>query len=219
MSAGIPRIEIGPLLGPASPERERTDREIMAASAEAGFFIAAGLDALAPLDSGTRANLLRIFALPDAALRKLWRQKFDPANANVYRGWFPLQQGFLTSKVGIDMGPDVAYGPGVVRAGDPLREHTPLPSSRDLPGWHEIVAAYYLAMERISRALIRSIARSLGLAQEHFDGAFVNGGLSTLRLIRYPLRTDADRVAETDPSVWVEHRGERPDLTRGPPRA
>ena len=216
MSAAIPRIDIGPLFGPASPERDRADQAIMAASADTGFFIAAGADALAPLGPGARADLLRIFTLPEPELRKLWRQKFDPGNPNVYRGWFPLQQGFLTSKTGIDLGPDVAYGPAVLLAGDPLRERTPLPSPQQLPGWREAVATYYLAMERISRALMRSIARGLGLAETHFDGAFVQGGLSTLRFIRYPLRTDADRVAETDPTVWVEHHGERRYVTGAP---
>ena len=188
----------------------------MAASADTGFFLAAGLEDVAPLGPDTRDELLKVFALPDTAIRRLWRQKFDPGNPNVYRGWFPLQQGFLTSKEGIDLGPDVAYGPDVLRPGDPLRERTPLPLPEELPGWHEVVAAYYVAMERISRALMRAIARGLGLPEHHFDEAFARGGLSTLRFIRYPVRTDADRVAETDPSVWVEHQGERRYVTGAP---
>ena len=216
MSAAIPRIDVSPLFGQASRERERTDEAIMAASAETGFFLATGLEPPGAQSAATRAELLRVFTLPDAAIRKLWRQKFDSENPNVYRGWFPLQQGFLTSKEGIDLGPDVAYGPGVVRAGDPLRERTPLPSASELPGWHEAVAAYYRAMERVSCALMRAIARGLGLPEHHFDNAFARGGLSTLRFIRYPVRTDADRVAETDPSVWVEHHGERRYVTGAP---
>jgi len=69
-----------------------------------------------------------------------------PANPNVYRGWFPRQTGFLTSKEGIDMGPDVAYGPSVVSPGDPLREPTPLPPENALPGWRASVADYYHGM-------------------------------------------------------------------------
>ena len=181
----------------------------MDAAAQTGFFVATGFGPDIPVDAGTRAGLLRIFGLPDGPIRKLWRQKFAPAHANVYRGWFPRQMGFLTCKEGIDMGPDVAHGQSVVDCGDPLREATPLPPEEALPGWRAAVAAYYLAMERVSRALMRSIARGLGLAEHHFDGAFAQGGLSTLRLIRYPVRTDAERVAESDAEVWVERGGER----------
>ena len=209
MIDAIPTIDIGPLFGASTARRDQADRAIMAASSDAGFFVAIGFPAAIPVDACMRANLLRIFALPDAEIRRLWRQKFDPENPNVYRGWFPLQKGFLTSKEGIDLGPDVAYGANVVHAGDPLREPTPLPPAHALPGWHEAVASYYLAMETVSRALMRSIARGLGLTERHFDEAFARGGLSTLRFIRYPVRTDAERVAESDPGIWVMHGGKR----------
>jgi len=205
----IPRIDVGALFGDPSPRRARADRAIMAAAADSGFFVAAGFPARIPLDRATRADLLRIFGLPDRQIRALWRRKFDASRSNLYRGWFPRQTGFLTSKEGIDMGPDVAYGPAVVDSGDPLREATPLPPDDALPGWRATVASYYRAMEEVSRALMRSIARGLGLVETEFDAAFAGGGLSTLRLIRYPLRTDLARVAASEPDVWVERGAER----------
>jgi isopenicillin N synthase-like dioxygenase len=158
---------------------------------------------------------LRIFQLVENQTRPLWRRKFDPANSNVYRGWFPRQTGFLTSKEGIDMGPDVAYGPSVVSAGDPLREPTPLPPEEALPGWRASVTDYYLGMVCVSEALMRSFARSLKLPESFFDRAF-HRGISTLRLIRYPPRTDLDAAAKLDPNVWVEHAGERYYITGAP---
>ena len=65
----------------------------------------------------SRRALLRLFDLPAGETRKLWRQKFDPAHRNVYRGWFPLQNGHETYKEGIDLGPDLAYGPEAVDRG------------------------------------------------------------------------------------------------------
>jgi isopenicillin N synthase-like dioxygenase len=59
---------------------------------------------------------------------------------------------------------------------------------------------------------MRSIARGLGLPERYFD-AFFDRGLSTLRLIRYPLRDDLDDAAATDPELWVMHAGERRYLT------
>jgi isopenicillin N synthase-like dioxygenase len=204
----IPFIDIGPLFGTPSLERDLADRAIMAAAATSGFMVVTGLPPGVPAGRAARAALLRVFQLPQNEIRKLWRQKFDPAHPNVYRGWFPLQTGFLTAKEGIDMGADVLYGASVVRGDDPLREPTPLPSAEALPGGREAVAAYYRGMEHVSRALMRAIARGLTLEEHFFDRDFEKG-LSTLRLLRYPVRTDAEETARTEPDVWVTHRGGR----------
>jgi isopenicillin N synthase-like dioxygenase len=208
MHHSIPVVDIGALFGPPSPARDLADRALMSASATFGFLVARGCPSDIPLGATARAELLRLFRLPPTETRKLWRQKFDPAHGNVYRGWFPLQQGFLTAKEGIDMGGDVLHGASVVREEDPLREATPLPAEESLPGWRASVRGYYRAMERVSQSLMRSIARGLALDEHFFDAAFEKG-LSTLRLLRYPVRVDAARVAETDPSVWITHQGRR----------
>jgi isopenicillin N synthase-like dioxygenase len=62
---------------------------------------------------------------------------------------------------------------------------------------------------------MRSIARSLALEERFFDDAF-DRGLSTLRLLRYPVRTDAEETAAADPSVWVTHQGHRYYVTGAP---
>ena len=115
--------------------RDDTDRAILAAAHQIGFLNIVGLPPQMPLGARHRWDLLRIFALDPAAQRRLWRQKFEPANPNVYRGWFPLQPGNVTAKEGIDLGADVLHGTEVIRAGDPLREATPLPTEPSLPGW------------------------------------------------------------------------------------
>jgi isopenicillin N synthase-like dioxygenase len=211
----IPSIDLSALFGMRSAARDRTDQAIMDAAATSGFFVARGFPPNIPVGRDTLRNLLRLFELPQSEIRRLWRQKFDPSHPNVYRGWFPPQKGFLTSKEGIDLGPDVAYGPSLVREDDPLREATPLPSPTLLPGWHEAVANYYLGMVDASQTLMRSIARGLGLREQFFDHAFEKG-LSTLRLLRYPVRTDAAQTAEADPNVWVTHQGERYYVTGAP---
>ena len=208
MNHSIPFIDISTLFGVRSAARDLTDQAIMAAAATPGFMVVRGLPRDIPTGPVVRSNLLRLFQLPEPEIRKLWRQKFDPAHPNIYRGWFPLQKGFLTAKEGIDMGADVVHGAAVVRRGDPLREATPLPPAETLPGWRDAVAAYYRAMERVSQVLMRAIARGLALDEEFFDPAF-DRGLSTLRLLRYPPRTDAEQTAQTDPNVWVTHEGRR----------
>src|SRR4051794_40022134 len=91
--AVIPTIDVAPLFGSASGERDATDAAIMQAAETVGFMVVRGLPASLPIDEASRRALLRLFALPAAEQRRLWRQKFAPAHANVYRGWFPLQDG------------------------------------------------------------------------------------------------------------------------------
>lgn len=193
MSRSIPIVEIRSLFGAASAERNLADQAIMAAAAAPGFLLVRGFPPGIAVDRETRADLLRIFQLPQSEICKLWRQKFNASHSNVYRGWFPLQTGFLTAKEGIDLGGDVVHGSTVVHLNDPLREATPLPPPQALPGWRESVAAYYRGMESISQALMRAIARGLALDERFFDRAF-DRGLSTLRLLRYPVRTDGVSV-------------------------
>src|SRR5262249_33523132 len=131
----IPVIDIAPLFGPSGAARDAADRAILAAAAESGFMTVRNLPSEIPYGAAARGALLRIFTLPEAEIRKLWRQKFAPARPNLYRGWFPLQDGFATYKEGIDMGPDLAYGGAVSDPTDPLCEATPLPPESLLPGW------------------------------------------------------------------------------------
>ncbi len=199
----IPVLDIGALFGGPSPARDGIDAAILRGAGENGFLIVTGLPADVPLGASARHALLRVFALADEDLRRLWRRKFAPQNRNVYRGWFPLQPGNLTSKEGIDLGADVAHGPQVTDPADPLREPTPLPAEALLPGWRQAVAAYYLAMERVAGRLMQSIARGLGWREDTFDSAFRHG-LSTLRLLRYPLRSPMELESCKDPQLWVD---------------
>jgi isopenicillin N synthase-like dioxygenase len=203
-SAVIPVIAIGALFGPPSMARDAADRAVMEAASEIGFMTVSGLPADIPVDPATRRRMLQLFTLPEAEKRKLWRQKFDPGQRNVYRGWFPLQEGHTTYKEGIDIGP-------AVDPGDPLREASALPSESALPGWRAVAASYYRGMERTACTLMRSIARRLGLEEDFFDDAFTAGGVATLRFIRYPLRADLSAAGSNDDDrdMWVTHRGER----------
>ncbi|MBM3597712.1 MAG: isopenicillin N synthase family oxygenase [Alphaproteobacteria bacterium] len=208
----IPAIDIGPVFGGPSPARDAADRAIMAAAADSGFMTVTGLPADVPIGPEMRAELLRVFALPDSETRKLWRQKFDPARPNLYRGWFPVQQGEPTYKLGIDIGPDLVYGAAVVDARDPLCEATPLPPEAALPGWRQSAVTYYRAMERTGQLLMRAIARGVGLPETSFDAAFTRG-ISTLRLIHYPVRPMDELPPETQELIAVEHKGARRYLT------
>ncbi len=210
----IPTIDILPLLGPPTRLREDTDRRVMEAASRVGFLTISGLPADVPQGPAVRAGLLRVFSLADAAKRALWRRKFDPARPNVYHGWFPLQNGAMTYKEGIDMGPDVADPAIACDPTDPLTEPTPLPDEAILPGWRAEAGQYYRGMERLGRLLMRSVARGLGLPESFFDASFA-GGNSTLRLIRYPVRPPESFAGGDMDAILVDHGGARRHLIGG----
>jgi isopenicillin N synthase-like dioxygenase len=206
VTSGIPMVDVAPLFDTEPAAWRVTDEALSAAAREIGFVCIRGLPREAALGPAERARLLAIFALDEIGKRRLYRRKFAPENPNVYRGWFPLQPGNLTAKEGIDLGGDLVHGSDITVAGDPLREISPLPDEACLPGWREAVSGYYRAMERVAEALMRALARGLGLRPDTFDDAF-REGLSTLRLIRYPPREAAELASVRDPAVWVDFEG------------
>jgi isopenicillin N synthase-like dioxygenase len=190
----IPRVDVASLFGEDGLERRAADHAIHQAGADIGFIQIHGLPDSVPVSPEHLQSLKRVFGLTPAQLRPLWRQKFLPEHPNVYRGWFPLQQGHATYKEGIDLGPDIARSVQSVSGDDPLCEPTPLPAEALLPGWRAAAASYYRGLEHMGRILMSSIARGLALPERIFDAHF-NDGISTLRLIRYPARDVAEPLS------------------------
>lgn len=197
----IPVIDIAPIFGPAGPARDRADAAIIEAATVHGFMTVTGLPGDVPLGEDARASMMRFFTLDRDARMRLARQKYAPGNANIYRGYFPLKEGDPTYKEGIDLGPDIA-DPTAIAADDPLREATPLPDEHDLPGWRAEAAAYHRAMAGVGAALMRAIARGLGLDEDFFEAPF-RDGVSTLRIIRYPARSP-EALADLAPDLILE---------------
>ena len=214
-SQAIHTISANDLLSRHSQRQRAADQAIATAARDTGFLLLGDLPAWAHLDAVQRQTLLRIFSLPEPALKRLWLRKFEASQPNIYRGWFPLQNGFPTYKEGIDIGPDLVWPELAILQGDPLREPSPLPSEQDLPDWRFAAAQYYQAMHRLSAAIMQSLARGLGLPQHRFQAAFEQG-ISTLRFIRYPVRSAASLQAVSDEAMWAEHAGQRYYLTGRP---
>lgn len=176
----IPVLDASAIFGPDSGPRVETDAAILDAAGDLGFLVLAGLPPSIPLGAAARRGLLRLFELPEEERRRLWRRASAPENPNVYRGYFPLSAGVI--KEGMDIGP---ADPVPGETGDALTEPTPLPGEDALPGWRERLRETFVALEVVGATLMRALARGLGLSEKTFDAAF-DGGVSTLRLIRYP---------------------------------
>jgi isopenicillin N synthase-like dioxygenase len=208
MSAAIPLIDVAPLFGAPGAARAAADRAILAAAEESGFMTIGGLPASIPIDAATRRAVLAILDVDPGVQRRLWRRKFAPENPNVYRGWFPLQSDAVTFKEGIDIGPDLVDAAAAPGGDDPLLEPTPLPREAELPGWRDAAAGYARGMTTLGATLMRAVARALGLVETTFNESF-RGGISTLRIIRYPTRDAAALARVADPKLWTEHGGRR----------
>ena len=208
----IPRIDVSALFTGDRAMQRTVDAAVYDAATSVGFLVIEGLPASANLTIERREFLLGVFSLPDKEIRKLWLWNFDHGQKNIYRGWFPLQNGFPTYKEGIDIGPDIVHGNASIEADDPLLSATPLPAEIILPGGRAAARDYYVAMAKTSATLMRCIARGLAIDENSFAEAF-EGGISTLCLIHYPVRPERSFTGAVGEDLWTEYHGERRYLT------
>jgi len=200
-AAATPLIDIATLFGPSSPERDATDRSLIAAATQIGFATVSGLPDSVPTGPAIRHKVLRVFT--DHAARD-WRelqQQADAARVNLHRGWIVTDEGHPT----YNAGPDVAHGASAIHSNDPLRQETPLPPEAILPGWRAAIRAHYLGMERAGDAIVRSLARGLALKDDTLSPSF-RGGISTLRLAHYRTRPASGSLLQHD-QTHVMHDG------------
>jgi len=207
----VPVLDITALFGPASGARDKTDRDVVRAAASCGFMVIGGLPDDIGVDMASRLQLLRIFDAPATTIDGLARNQHDPSRPLIYRGWFALAEGRVHHYEGMEIGPDIAHGQSVLDTDDPLRGPTPLPPEDALPGWRNAVRNYYLGMERTADALMRCIARGLGVPEKTFSRLFT-GGMSALRLLRYPVRPPSAHATIPPEQLYVWHNGARREI-------
>ena len=207
---GIPRIDIAPLFGADHVARTVVDGAVARAAREIGFMTVTGLPQDAVLNAEGWRRLTAIFALDESGKAALYRRKFAPGNANIYRGFLPAAFAAIGAKEQMDIGPDLAEPARCGDTNDALMEPTPCPAG--LPGWREAAGAYYLAAEEVAFAVLGALARGLGLDEDDLEQRF-RGGISTLRLLRYPLPGAPD---ESRPDLVTTHEGARRYLAAPP---
>ncbi|MCZ6734058.1 MAG: hypothetical protein O7B27_16185, partial [Gammaproteobacteria bacterium] len=138
----IPIIDVSLLFGTDSDAYAPIDDAIGHACREVGFLIITGQPAAPSLGYTEQERLLAFFDLPQAVKLTLARHQNNPANGNIYRGWFPMLAGKRSYKEGIDIGPEALVGDPVIQAREPLLEPNQWPSEAMLPGWREAVLDY-----------------------------------------------------------------------------
>ncbi|MCH2184921.1 isopenicillin N synthase family oxygenase, partial [Myxococcota bacterium] len=161
-----------------------------------------------------RQSLLRLFSLPPDAQRNLWKKNFEAQNSNLYRGWFPLHPADSFRREGFEIGPDCVRPLPELNTPDVLCEPSVFPPENLLPDWRDHVNDFYLAMERIGNLLMASLSRSLGISESIFANAF-QGGISTLRLLRYPQRDMRPSSVEAKRSASIVHDHKKLEIVCG----
>ena len=186
MAPDIETIGVAALFGSPSPARDRIDARILAAASASVSWRSAIFRPTngCPQRSGPSCCASSPCGTPR---KKNCCAGNSTRRKNVYRGWFPLQPTAVSYKEGIDIGPDLAHvqtadlGRSALRTDATAAEET-------LPGWRMAVAELLHADGNAWADALMHVDRARAWpAGAIFDTDFA-GGISTLRLIRYPLR-------------------------------
>jgi isopenicillin N synthase-like dioxygenase len=115
------------------------------------------------------------------------KNKWNANNKSTYRGYFPVQESAVTSyKEGFEFGLDLKPDDQDLIRFAPFHELNIYPENS--PQFRNVINTYFQQMSKLGDDLMEAIALGFELPQDHFANLF-NKPISTLRLLRYPLRT------------------------------
>jgi isopenicillin N synthase-like dioxygenase len=180
----LPVIDIGGLGSDALGDRQVVGASLRNACLDKGFFYIRNHGIPDHLVDAVFAETQRFFALPAAEKAAL-----DKAHSGANRGYEPLQGQALEAgappdlKEGFYVGPEHAVDDPRVRAGKFNHGPNQWPASQ--PSFRAAMQAYFRAMLVLGERLMRGLALSLDLPENHF-ATFCTDPMATLRLLHYP---------------------------------
>jgi len=183
-AAALPLVDVSPLRGGDAAARRLVGQQLRAACRGHGFFYIEGHGVAPALIEAVLAWSAAFFALPEADKRAL-----DKALSRCNRGYEPLRGQTLEAgappdlKEGYYIGVELSEDDPRVRAGK--FNHGPNRWPDGLPGFRPTMERYFDAMLDLGGALMRGLALSLELPEDHFE-PFLDGPIATLRLLHYP---------------------------------
>ena len=180
----LPVIDISGLRSPELADRETVGEALRAACADKGFLYVIGHGIPQNLREAVIRESVSFFELPAGEKSKI-HLKLSACN----RGYEPLQAQSLDANAP----PDLKEGFYIGRhrmADDPMVVagkfgHGPNQWPDTLPNFQQVMEVYYSKMVDLGRLMMRGIALSLGLAENHF-APFCQNEVATLRLLHYP---------------------------------
>jgi len=179
---GLPVIDVSPLWSGDSAAVADVARQVGEASRTIGFFYIAGHGVPPAQLAEVYTQSARFFDQPQAAKNAL-----AIAQSMNNRGYAGIASESLDPGAAADF--KEAYNLGRdPEPGDPVDPDLPSYGPNqwpDLPGFREVMLAYYATMRRLGERLHTAFALDLGLVADHF-AASIDHPLATLRLLRYP---------------------------------
>jgi isopenicillin N synthase-like dioxygenase len=184
-SAGLPVIDVGPLVGRApAAVRAGVAGQIQAACRERGFFYVTGHGVPAGLVDQLADASAEFFALPLADKLEIAMER----GGRAWRGYFPvgaeLTSGRPDLKEGLYFGAELPGDDPRVLAGIPL--HGPNLFPRQLPRLRPLVLAYLDALTSLGQAVLAGVALSLGLDAGYFAAGYTADPTILFRIFHYP---------------------------------
>lgn len=180
----LPIIDISGLSASDPAARRAVGEALREACLAHGFFYCTGHGVPAGLIAAAMEQSRALFDLPDAAKTALDKSR-SPANRGYETlGGQTLQPGAMPDrKEGFYIGEDLAPDHPRVVAGAFNAGANLWPA--DLPGFRPAMVAYFAALGVVAGTLMRGLALSLDLPEDHF-AAFTTEPAATLRLLHYP---------------------------------
>ncbi|CAN5471325.1 2-oxoglutarate and iron-dependent oxygenase domain-containing protein [soil metagenome] len=182
--SALPIIDISGLSSSDPDRRTEVGRALHRACIDKGFFYVKNHGISEQLVAQVFAESETFFALPDAAKLAL-----DKSLSQANRGYERLRAQTLEPgappdlKEGFYIGPEHDRGDARVVAGK--FNHGPNQWPAELPAFHDSMTDYFTALLGLGERLMRGIALSLDLPEDHFK-AFCTDPMATLRLLHYP---------------------------------
>jgi isopenicillin N synthase-like dioxygenase len=179
--ATLPVIDIGGLWSERSADRQDVGARLRDACLDKGFFYIRNHGVPDDLVRAVFAETEGLFALPAADKAAL-----DKAHSKANRGYEPLKGQVLEAgappdlKEGFYIGPEHALDHPRVRAGKFNHGPNQWPPGR--PAFRTTMETYFGAMLLLGHRLMRGLALSLDLPEDHFEG-FCTDAMATLRLL------------------------------------
>jgi len=184
MSESLPVIDVAALTSSRSAERAAVGQALRAACLEHGFFYCSGHGVPQCLIDAALAETRSLFALPDEVKATLDKSHSAANRGYEALGGQTLEPGALPDrKEGYYIGEDLSADNPRVLAGVFNAGANVWP--QDLPAFRPVMMAYFAALTVVSERLMRGLALSLDLPEDHFT-AFTTDPAATLRLLHYP---------------------------------
>ncbi|MBT9384957.1 isopenicillin N synthase family oxygenase [Pseudooceanicola sp. CBS1P-1] len=184
MPQTLPVIDIADLSSSDPVARQQVAEKIRRACLAHGFFYISGHGIPQGLIEAVLDETRALFDQPEAAKDAL-SKALSPCNRGYETlGGQTLQPGALPDrKEGYYIGEEL--GPRDPRVAEGWFNHGPNQWPADLPGFRPVMMAYFAALQTLGATLMRGLALSLDLPEDHFDG-FTEQPMCTLRLLHYP---------------------------------